>query len=108
MARYNALFYIVIFLIILSIFLTIYFVRKLKYSFKEFIISLKIPAIILVVLEIITFFVILFLYSGMTCKIGAHCPTASIIFIRLLPYTLIGLLMIILPVYYLIKLLRKK
>jgi len=98
--------YITLFILILTIAVIFFLVRKLNYNFNQFLISLKLPIIIVVVLEIIIYFIIKYGYYPLIhCDFG-KCPTPNSLFLGFLPYTLIIVLLSTSIIYYLIKLLR--
>jgi len=104
---YSIYFYLAIIIPILIIGMIIFFIRKLKYDHKKILKSVWISLLITLILEGL-FYVIgsYFRFFEVMCKIGADCPTQFQMFINYFFYSFIAIFLIVIFIYYIIKMIK--
>jgi len=96
-------FYLIIFLAIALIGLTIFFIKKLNQNLKQILRSLWVSVLISLVIYVLLILVTLF---SIVCDIGGKCPSFSSLFIGDWLFAL-GIFLVVIFVYYLIKFPKK-
>jgi len=101
-------FYLIAFLAIVVVSLTIFFIKKLNYNLNKILKSIWVSLAITAGIEILFFIIGNFGMFRVKCKEGIACITPFEVFLKALPYTATVIFLIVIFIYYLIKFIKRK
>ena len=105
-SSYSIWFYLAIILFVLIVGLMVFFLKKLKYNFKQILRSVGVSLLISIVIQIIIFVVVRFLPQP-TCGLGEDCLNNPGIVLSMLHVSIPVIFLIVIFLYYVVAMIRK-